>query len=173
MRYRKKHSNFRYIIVFAATLIAAMMAFGSSSALAQGGGSSAPAKGGEHDPTGGGGVGDLGANGEGVDGGPIFIRLDSLLAPIIEKRRVKGYAEILLTLEVRDRDGMAEIYKKLVPLRDEFLRDLQFQAGMRGPGDPPINLKRIKARFVTLANRVVGEGVVVAVLVQSAFYNGT
>ncbi|MSO74078.1 MAG: hypothetical protein EXQ99_02840 [Alphaproteobacteria bacterium] len=58
------------------------------------------------------------------------------------------------------------------PLRDEFLRDLQFQAGMRGEGDPPINLKRIKARFVALAERVLGERAVIAVLVQSPFYKG-
>lgn len=43
---------------------------------------------------------------------------------------------------------------------------------MRGEGDPPINLKRIKARFVALAERVLGERAVIAVLVQSPFYKG-
>jgi hypothetical protein len=114
---------------------------------------------------------------EGEDGvpetGPFYYKVAALLAPIVEKRRVKGYAEIVVTLELVTKDAERLAFNKAAVLRDEFLRDLQFQAGMRSEGDPAINLKRIKARFKVLAARVMGEGVVIEVLIDSAIYHGT
>lgn len=114
-----------------------------------------------------------GEAGEAAATGPFYYKLDALLAPIVEKRRVKGYAEIVVTLEVADREGEKAVRDKTLVLRDEFLRDLQFQAGMRSEGDPAISLRRIKARFKVLAARVVGEGIVSEVLIESAIYHGT
>jgi hypothetical protein len=104
--------------------------------------------------------------------GPFFHKMDALLAPVIEKRRVRGYAEIVVTLELATKEAERLVHGKTLPLRDEFPRDLQFQAGMRGEGDPAIDLRRIKARFKALAARVVGEGVVADVLSDSAIYHG-
>ncbi|MGD9537941.1 MAG: hypothetical protein AB7P52_14615 [Alphaproteobacteria bacterium] len=105
--------------------------------------------------------------------GPFFYKMDALLAPVIEKRRVRGYAEIIVTLELATREAERLVHDKTLVLRDEFLRDLQFQAGMRGEGDPAIDLRRIKARFRALAARVVGDGVVADVLIDSAIYHGS
>jgi hypothetical protein len=124
--------------------------------------------------------GDTHGAAEGADGGeegatatgPFFYKMDALLAPVIEKRRVRGYAEIVVTLELATKEAERLVHGKTLPLRDEFLRDLQFQAGMRGEGDPAINLRRIKARFKALAARVVGEGAVADVLIDSAIYHG-
>jgi hypothetical protein len=131
-------------------------------ALAQGGG------GGGGDHSGGGG----GAEDEANATGPFYYKMDAFLAPIIEKRRVRGYAEIVVTLELATKEAERTVHGKNLPLRDQFLRDLQFQAGMRAEGDPPIDLRRIKARFRALAARVVGDGVVSDVLIDSAIYHG-
>ncbi len=149
----------KYLLVFAAVFVAVVAGLGVSPALAQGGG------GGDH----------TSAPGEGEESatGPFYFKLDAFQAPIVEKRRIKGYAEVVVTVEVADREGEKVVRDKTLILRDEFLRDLQFQAGMRSEGDPAINLKRIKARFKVLAARVVGEGVVTEVLIESAMYHGT
>ncbi len=159
MRDRIKYRFIIYLSIFAAVLIALSAGLGVGSARAQGGG------GGDH--------ASAGAEGEASGTGPFYFKFDAFLAPVVEKRRIRGYAEVVVTVEVADREGEKAVRDKTLALRDEFLRDLQFQAGMRSEGDPAINLKRIKARFKVMAARVVGEGVVTEVLIDSAMYHGT
>ncbi len=156
--------------IYLAAVFAAAACFGASPALAQGG----SASGGGGGSGGGGDHSSAGTAGESEESatGPFYVKLGALLAPIAEKRRIKGYAEVVVTLEIADREGEGLVRDKAVVLRDRFLRDLQFQAGMRSEGDPAISLKRIKARFKMLAGRVVGEGVVTEVLIESAIYHG-
>jgi hypothetical protein len=104
--------------------------------------------------------------------GPFFYKMDVLLLPVVEKRQIKRYAEVVVTLELATREHESIATKRAAVLRDRFLRDLQFQAGMRGEGDVALDLKRIKARFKVLANRVVGEGAVLDVLIDSAIDHG-
>lgn len=158
MKNANTYNWIRYILVFAAVFVAVVAGLGVRPALAQGGG---------------GGQASAPAESEGSATGPFYLKLGAFQAPIVEKRQIKGYAEVVVTVEVADREGEKAVQDKTLILRDEFLRDLQFQAGMRSEGDPAINLKRIKARFKVLAVRVVGQGVVTEVLIESAMYHGT
>ena len=154
--------KYRYLPIFVAILVAIAAGLGAGPALAQ---SDADGHNGK--------AGAASEDGEESAAGPYYYKLDVLLAPVVAKRRVKGYAEVVVTLEMADQEGESAVRDKILILRDEFLRDLQFQAGMRGEGDPAISLKRIKARFKALAARVVGDGVVTEVLIDSAIYHGT
>lgn len=155
-----KHRWIRYLPVFVAVFVAAAAGFGLGPALAKG------------DEAGGGASKEKPAEDGAPETGPFYYKFDALLAPVVEKRRVRRYAQIVVTLEVPTKDAEHLVHEKSAPLRDEFVRDLQFQAGMRSEGDPAINLKRIKLRFKVLAARVVGEGVVTDVLIDSAIDHG-
>lgn len=162
MSYWHKVRIFKSLGPVSGIIAAGLLTLGPSLAIASGGGESS-------------GGGDHTSAGESDDApatGPFFFKLDALLAPVVEKRRIKRYAEIVVTLEVAEKEHERLVNKHAAVLRDRFLRDLQFQAGMRGDGDPALDLKRIKARFKVLATRVVGEGVVLDVLIDSAIDHG-
>lgn len=157
-----KYRWIKYLSIFAAAFVVAAAGLDGGSALAQGDGGGAKEQGGA-----------AAKEGDESASGPFYFSFEALLAPIVVKRRIKGYAQLIVTLEMADREGETAVRDKTLVLRDEFIRDLQFQAGMRSEGDPAINLKRIKARFKVLAARVVGDGVVTEVLIESAMYHGT
>lgn len=50
--------------------------------------------------------------GEESSSGSVFFNLEPFQAPIVEKRRVKGYAQIQITLELRDHAGLEAVLKK-------------------------------------------------------------
>lgn len=104
--------------------------------------------------------------------GPFYYKLAPFYAPVVKKRRIQGYAEIVVTLEVDTKDAEHLVHSRLLPLRDEFMRDLQFQADMRSGDERAVDLSRIKKRFKILANRMLGEGTVSEVLIQSALDRG-
>jgi hypothetical protein len=91
---------------------------------------------------------------------------------VISKRRIRGYAEIVVTLEVPTKEAEHLVHSRLLPLRDRFMRELQFQADMRREDERAIDLMRIKARFKVLANRLLGAGTVNDVLIESALHRG-
>ena len=136
-----------------------------SDAMAAGGG------GGDHGGGGGHGGGSEAAGDENATG-PFYYKLDPIFAPVVHKRKIAGYAELVVTLEVGTKDAEKLVHSRLLVLRDEFMRDLQFQADMRSDGERAIDLKRIKGRFKVLANRLLGAGTVSEVLIQSALDRG-
>ena len=156
MSNRYKISHFNLIGPAFGIIAVSLVALGPSLAMAREGAAAPPAEEAE------------GAS----EAGPFFYKMDVLLLPVVEKRHIKRYAEIVVTLEVATKEHESIVTKRAAALRDRFLRDLQFQAGMRGEGDVALDLKRIKARFKVLANRVVGEGAVLDVLIESAIDHG-
>lgn len=126
---------------------------------------------------GGGHGGDSTAAEEESTTGPFYYKMDPLFAPVVQKRKIRGYAELTVTLEVGTKEaGTKEaerlVHARLLVLRDEFMRDLQFQADMRSDNERAVDLVRIKKRFKVLANRLLGAGTVSEVLIQSALDRG-
>jgi flagellar basal body-associated protein FliL len=99
---------------------------------------------------------------------PHFMKLKPLHVPILKGRRVTRYADLVVVLELVDSASQDDVTEKMTALRDAFIEDLQIQAAMRGSDDPSINLRRVKGRFKILAKRVLGEGVIEDVLIDSA-----
>ena len=132
--------------------------------------------GGDHSGGGGSSGGDHGGGSEAAEDenvtGPFYYKLDPLFAPVVQKRKIAGYAELIVTLEVGTKEAEQLVHSRLLVLRDEFMRDLQFQADMRSDGERAIDLKRVKGRFKVLANRLLGAGTVSEVLIQSALDRG-
>ena len=104
--------------------------------------------------------------------GPEFYELEPLLAPVMEGRRIGRYVLLVITLELSSQWVKPRAYKLRTPLRDALLQDLHFQAQMRGDGEGPINLTRIKARFLVLSRRILGADAVDDVLITQAFDRG-
>lgn len=121
---------------------------------------------------GGGHGGDSAAAEEESTTGPFYYKMDPLFAPVVQKRKIRGYAELTVTLEVGTKEAERLVHARLLVLRDEFMRDLQFQADMRSDNERAVDLVRIKKRFKVLANRLLGAGTVSEVLIQSALDRG-
>lgn len=103
---------------------------------------------------------------------PVFLDFDPFLAPVLEGRRVDRYVSLGVTLELMAEDHKALVHDKMAPLRNAFIQDLNFQSSMPQKDLRGINLIRIKARFKTLATRVLGPEVVNEVLIAYAADRG-
>jgi len=103
---------------------------------------------------------------------PVFLTLAALQAPVLEGRRIDRYVTLGITLELAD-EAAEDLAKELrVPLRDALVRDLFFQANMTRTRGATVHLPRVKARFLILTRRVLGEDAVKDVLVVHAFDPG-
>ena len=103
---------------------------------------------------------------------PGYLHMEALLAPVLEGRRISRYVSIGITLELYDESDKQTIYRYLTPLKSAFIEDLQFQAQLSREAPSPIHLRRIKARFLALSERVLGEEVVKDVLISHALDRG-
>lgn len=87
---------------------------------------------------------------------PVFLAMEPLLAPVVRARQIDRYVHLAITLELADTQAEEDALKKLTPLRNAFIQDLHFQAQMSGDDGRGVHLRRIKARFLVLAERVLG-----------------
>jgi flagellar basal body-associated protein FliL len=87
---------------------------------------------------------------------PVFLAMEPFLAPVVRERRIDRYVHLAITLELADYQTEEQALSKLTPLRNAFIQDLHFQAQMSGDDGRGVHLRRIKARFLVLAGRVLG-----------------
>ncbi len=98
----------------------------------------------------------------------MFVELDPITAPFIRDGRFAQYIVLTISLEVNDDDAKDMVRRNIPRIRDAFLSELHTLAAMRSPRQRLINLSRIKVRLMSGANRVLGRGVVLDILVQLA-----
>jgi hypothetical protein len=102
-----------------------------------------------------------------------YVPLDLLFAPVVREREIRGYVLLSLQLELADSYDLNLVHLRMAPLRDAFIRDLHTQALLRRSGEPSVNVYRVKKRFMLISERVMGAGVVIDVLIQSAMERRT
>lgn len=103
---------------------------------------------------------------------PGYFKMKPFLAPVMEGRRIGRYISLGITLELYDDGDTQFILGHLTPLRNAFIQDLHFQAHLKDADQRPINLRRVKARFRRLADRVLGPDIVKDVLISHALDRG-
>lgn len=96
---------------------------------------------------------------------PVFFEMKRFTVPVIRGSGVAKTFVLAVTLEVRDRDALETVEYLRPKLRAEFLRVLQRYLSTV-PVDKQVDLRTIKVLLRKTANRVLGEGTVVAVLAQ-------
>jgi flagellar basal body-associated protein FliL len=101
-----------------------------------------------------------------------YVGLDPFLAPVIEGRRISKYVAVGIILELYSKDHKPLVYKNMTPLRNAFIEDFVFQAQMNSGTTQSILLHRVKSRFRTLANRIVGDDIVKEVLIANVMDRG-
>ena len=102
-----------------------------------------------------------------------FVPLDPLFAPIVREREFRGYVLLSLQLEVANSNDLETVKIYMAPLRDAFIRDLHLQALLRRSGEPNVNIHRVKKRFLLIAERIIGPGIVTDVLIAGAMERRT
>lgn len=101
-----------------------------------------------------------------------YIVMEPFLAPIIEGRRISKYVAVGVILELHSEDNKRQVRDSMTPLRNAFIDDFVFQAQMNSGRSDSIHLHRIKSRFRTLADRIVGPDIVKEVLISHALDRG-
>ena len=100
------------------------------------------------------------------------VDMEPFLAPIIEDRRISKYLAVGVILELHREDHKAPVRDSMTPLRNVFIDDFVFQAQMNSGPSQSVLLRRVKPRFHTLADRIVGPNIVKEVLISSALDRG-
>ena len=102
------------------------------------------------------------------DDEPRFVGLDLLTAPCVRGGKFVQYVVLVVNLEVVNDAAVDEVRAVMPRLRDAFVSELHTLATMRNPEQKMLNIKRIKSRLLASAQKVMGGGIVRAVLVQLA-----
>ncbi len=97
-----------------------------------------------------------------------YVVMPPITAPFIRDGTFAQYVVLVVNLEVSTKDDMELVAKNQPRLRDAFVSALHSLATQRSRNQRLINLARIKSRLLAGADRVLGVGVVDAVLVQLA-----
>ena len=97
---------------------------------------------------------------------PGYVAIDRFAAPVSVGRDLDHYVLIDLRLELADENRVLEVTAVLPRIRDLIVRDLHNNPGARADGITSIDLTRLRASALVLANRILGEGSVKAVLIS-------
>ncbi len=98
-----------------------------------------------------------------------FIELETLTAPIISSRRIRGQMELSLVLEIKDEAKGPEIMRKLPRLEASFLAFANNYAASLGLPTKRLDLRFVMDGLQAEADRLFPPGTI-AVLVQQAMY---
>jgi flagellar basal body-associated protein FliL len=98
---------------------------------------------------------------------PGFLTIAGLTAPVSKDPVLDHYVLIDIRLEFIDEDRVTEVALVLPRIRDEIMRELHRNFGLRADGVASIDLLRLKAAAVVSANHVLGENLVRKALVLS------
>ncbi len=97
---------------------------------------------------------------------PAFFNIEPIVLPVIEGNRIPRQVGVLLTLELAEGHTAAEARDKERELTDAFITELYRIYEWRAGDDRVVNERLIKERLQAAADRVLGPGVVHAILIR-------
>jgi hypothetical protein len=110
---------------------------------------------------------------EGAENGPTFITLPPIVLPVFNsENKVTRQAGLVLALELEPGKTAADLEPNRLRLRDAFITELYALYDQVGGADRVIESSLIKQRLQETSDRVLGPGIVHAVLIQQAFERG-
>ena len=101
-----------------------------------------------------------------IPGVPAFFDIEPIVLPVIEGNRIPRQVGILLTLELAEGHRKQEARDKERQLTDAFITELYRIYGWRSTADHVVSERLIKERLQIAADRVLGKGVVHAILIR-------
>jgi flagellar FliL protein len=101
-----------------------------------------------------------------VPGAPVFVDLQPIVLPVIEGDAVTRQVGILLTLELAEGQPAAGVEAKRRQLTDAFITELYRLYGWRAEARRVVDEALLKQRLQATADRVLGQGVVRAILIR-------
>lgn len=113
------------------------------------------------------------AKGEGALDGPTFIKLPPIVLPVFNnENKVSRQAGLVLALELEPGKTAADIEPNRRQLQDAFITDLYTLYDQLGGAERVIDSALVKERLQATSDRILGPGIVRAVLIQQAFERG-
>jgi hypothetical protein len=110
------------------------------------------------------------AKGEGAIEGPAFVKMAPIVLPIFNKEnKVTRQAGLVLALELEPGKTAGDLEPNERKLRDAFITDLYTLFEQTANAEHVIDVVLVKERLQQTSDRVLGPGVVHAVLIQQAF----
>jgi flagellar FliL protein len=113
-----------------------------------------------------------GIKGPHVDGVPDFVDIQPIILPVIERNAVTRQVGIVVTLELADGEHADAVEPKRRQLTDAFIRELHTLYAWRSSSDRVVDEQLIKRRLLRVADAVMGQGVVHAILVRQLLEQG-
>jgi hypothetical protein len=110
------------------------------------------------------------AKGEPAIAGPTFIKLPPIVLPVFNnENKVARQAGLVLALELEPGKTAGDLEPNERKLRDAFITDLYTLFEQTANAEHVIDVVLVKERLQQTSDRVLGPGVVHAVLIQQAF----
>ena len=110
------------------------------------------------------------AKGEVAIEGPAFVKMAPIVLPIFNKEnKVTRQAGLVLALELEPGKTAVDVEPNERKLRDAFITDLYTLFDQAADAEHVIDVVLIKQRLQETSERVLGPGIVHAVLIQQAF----
>jgi flagellar FliL protein len=113
-----------------------------------------------------------GLKGPHVDGVPDFVEIQPIILPVIERDSVTSQVGLVVALELFDGQHGEDVEPKRRQLTDAFIRELHTIYGWRSSNDRVVDEKLIKRRLLITADKVLGQGVVHAILIRQLLEQG-
>jgi flagellar FliL protein len=113
-----------------------------------------------------------GIKGPHVDGIPDFVDIQPIILPVIERNAVTRQVGIVVTLELAQGEHADVIEPKRRRLTDAFIRELHTLYAWRSGDGRVADEQLIKRRLLLVADAVLGQGIVHAVLVKQLLEQG-
>jgi flagellar basal body-associated protein FliL len=101
-----------------------------------------------------------------IPGIAVFVDIRPITLPVIERNRVTRQVGILLTIELAEGHLKQEATEKDHELTDAFITALYRLYAARAGADRVVDERVLKTRLLATADRVLGQGVVRAVLIR-------
>jgi flagellar protein FliL len=103
---------------------------------------------------------------EPVPGAPVFIDMQPIVLPVIEGKNVTRQVGVLLTMELAEGHVVGDLEEKQRQLTDAFITELYRIYGWRSGADRVVNETLVKRHLQATADRILGKGIVQAVLIR-------
>ncbi len=103
---------------------------------------------------------------EAAPGVPVFIDMQPIVLPVIEGKNVTRQVGVLLTVELAEGRASEDVEEKRRQLTDAFITELYRIYGWRSGADRVVNETLVKQHLQASADRILGKGVVEAVLIR-------
>ncbi len=101
-----------------------------------------------------------------LPGAPTFVNVTPIVLPVVVGNRIPRQVGILLTVELAVGHSQSEVRDKERQLTDAFITELYRIYGWRSGDTRVVSERLIKERLQLAADRVLGKGVVDAILIR-------